>query len=123
MDLCTAHKGPPDQSRAQLQQMASGASMERVAVDIKGPLPRFDKGNRYVLVVVDYFTKWPEEYAIPVQEAEIVADTLVEGMFSRFGASENIHTDQGRNFEFTVFSAMCEQLERKNPNHTFASTE
>ncbi|KAL7841639.1 hypothetical protein SRHO_G00253300 [Serrasalmus rhombeus] len=109
-DLCTAHKGPPDQSRAQLQQLAVGAPVERVAVDIMGPFPRSDKGNHYVLVAMDYFTKWPEAYAIPDQEAGTVADALVEGMFSRFGAAEVIHSDQGRNFEAGVFSAMCERL-------------
>ena len=109
-DLCTAHKGPPEQSRAQLQQLAVGAPMERVAVDIMGPFPRTDKGNRYVLAAMDYFTKWPEAYAIPDQEAETVADALVEGMFARFGAAEVIHSDQGRNFESAVFSAMCDRL-------------
>lgn len=84
--------------------------MERVAVDIMGPFPRTDRGNRFVLVAMDYFTKWPEAYAIPDQEAETVADALVEGMFSRFGAAEVIHSDQGRNFESAVFSAMCERL-------------
>ncbi|KAI4885571.1 hypothetical protein NFI96_007362, partial [Prochilodus magdalenae] len=48
--------------------------------------------------------------AIPDQEAETVADALVEGMFSRFGAAEVIHSDQGRNFESGVFSDMCERL-------------
>uniref|UniRef100_A0A3P9J3I3 Gypsy retrotransposon integrase-like protein 1 n=1 Tax=Oryzias latipes TaxID=8090 RepID=A0A3P9J3I3_ORYLA len=109
-DICTAHKGPPDRSRAELQQLAAGAPMERVAVDIMGPFPRTNRGNRFVLVAMDYFTKWPEAYAIPDQEAVTVADALVEGMFSRFGAAEVIHSDQGRNFESAVFSAMCERL-------------
>ncbi|KAK7919250.1 hypothetical protein WMY93_010534 [Mugilogobius chulae] len=109
-DLCASYKGPPGQSRAELQQLAVGAPMERVAVDIMGPFPRTDKGNRYVLAAMDYFTKWPEAFAIPDQEAETVADTLVEGMFSRFGVAEVLHSDQGRNFESAVFSAMCERM-------------
>lgn len=109
-DLCTAHKGPLDQSHAQLQQLAVGAPMERVAVDVMGPFPRTERGNRYVLAAMDYFTKWPEAYAIPDQEAETVADVLVEGMFARFGAAEYIHSDQGRNFESRVFAAMCDRL-------------
>lgn len=84
--------------------------MERVAVDVMGPLPRSDRGNRYVLSVMDYFTKWPEAYALPDQEAETVVDALVEGMFSRFGVPETIHSDQGRNFESRVFAVMCERL-------------
>lgn len=37
---------------------------------------------------MDYFTKWPEAYMIPNQEAEMVSDALVEGMFNRFGMVE-----------------------------------
>lgn len=44
--------------------------MEKVAVDVVGPLPHADKGNSYVLSAIDYFTKWPEAYALPDQEAE-----------------------------------------------------
>ena len=109
-DPCTARKGPPGRSHAPLQQFLVGGPMERVAVDVVGPLPRSDKGNRYVLSAIDYFTKWPEAYALPDQEAETVVDALVEGMFSRFGVPETIHSDQGRNFESRVFTTMCERL-------------
>lgn len=63
-ESCTAKKGPPKESIAQLQQFPVGTPMERVGVDIVGPLPVTDKGNKYVLSVMDYFTKWPETYAL-----------------------------------------------------------
>ena len=44
-------------------------------MDILGPLPLTPCGNRYVLVVTDYFTKWKESYAILNQEAETVAES------------------------------------------------
>ena len=95
--------------------------MERVGIDILGPFPRTERGKRYILTVMDYFTKWPEAYCLPDQEAETIADALIEGMFSRFGAPEVIHTDQGRNFESRVFAAMCEKLKshktRTTPLH------
>lgn len=84
--------------------------MERVAVDIVGPLPLTDSGNRYVLAAMDYFTKWPEAYALPDQGAETVADALLEGMVCRFGTPERLHSDQGRNFESQVFAALCSKL-------------
>ena len=59
---------------------------------------------------IDYFTKWPEAYAIPDQEAETVVDALVGGMFSHLGVPETLHSDQGRNFESKVFASMCERL-------------
>ncbi|CAI5660323.1 unnamed protein product [Oreochromis niloticus] len=60
-------------------------------------------GNRYVLVAMDYFTKWPEAYAVPDQSATTTAERLVEEMFARFGVPAELHSDQGRNFESKVF--------------------
>ena len=42
-----------------------GMPMECVALDILGSLLLSDSGNQYLLIVVDYFTKWPEAYALP----------------------------------------------------------
>uniref|UniRef100_A0A3P9L4N5 Gypsy retrotransposon integrase-like protein 1 n=1 Tax=Oryzias latipes TaxID=8090 RepID=A0A3P9L4N5_ORYLA len=109
-DSCTARKGPVGRSHAPLQQFPAGFPMERVGIDVLGPFPRSEKGNRFILTAMDYFTKWPEAYCLPDQEAETVVDALVEGMFSRLGVPEAIHTDQGRNFESKVFAAMCEKL-------------
>lgn len=84
-DPCTACKCPPGRSCAPVQQFPVGVPMETVAVDVVGLLPCSTKGNRYVLAAIDYFTKWPEAYTLPDQEAENVVDALVEGMFRRTG--------------------------------------
>ena len=81
--------------------------MERVAIDIIGPLPETEQGNRYLLVAMDYFTKWPEVYPLPNQGAITVARALIGGFFCRFGLPLEIHSDQGRNFESKVFAEMC----------------
>jgi hypothetical protein len=60
-----------------MHQYNVGAPFERVAMDIAGPFPQRDRGNRYLLIAMDYFTKWPEVYPISNQEASTVADTLV----------------------------------------------
>ncbi|KAK2919003.1 hypothetical protein Q8A73_003374 [Channa argus] len=84
--------------------------MERVGVDILGPFPTTEAGNRYILVAMDYFTKWPEAYAVPDQTATTAAQRLVEDMFSRFGVPEELHSDQGRNFESRLFAEVCQRL-------------
>ncbi|KAJ7992703.1 hypothetical protein DPEC_G00281430 [Dallia pectoralis] len=109
-DRCAARKGPPGQSRAQLQQFPVGAPLERIGVDIVGPFPVSEGGNRWVLTAIDYFTKWPEAYALPNQEAETIVNALLGGFISRFGVPETIHSDQGRNFESRVFAEMCQRL-------------
>ena len=65
-----------------MRQYNAGVS---IALDILGPLPLSNKGNKYILVVSDYFTKWPEAYSLPNQEATIVAEVLVKEFISCFG--------------------------------------
>ena len=66
-----------------------------------------DRGNKYIMVVGDYFTKWTECYAIPDQKAPTVDTKLVEEFVARFGVPLELHSDQGRDFESEVFQKMC----------------
>jgi hypothetical protein len=93
-----------------MQQYNVGAPFERIAMDVAGPFPTSDSGNKYVLVVMDYFSKWPEVYPIPNQETTTIADAVVHNWISRFGVPMEVHSDQGRNFESVVFQEMCQML-------------
>ncbi|GBM79542.1 Retrovirus-related Pol polyprotein from transposon 412 [Araneus ventricosus] len=81
-----------------------------MALDILGPLPVTTKGNRYVLVLMDYFTKWPEAIPIPDQEASTVAEELVRAWISRYGVPKILHSDQGTNFNSALFTELCKLL-------------
>jgi transposase InsO family protein len=59
---------------------------------------------------MDYFTKWPEVYAIPNQEASTVVETLVTNFFCRFGIPRELHSDQGRNFESHLVQQVLQRL-------------
>jgi len=63
-----------------------------------GPFRESDRRHRYLLIAMDYFTKWPKIYAVPIQEASTMANALVAN-FCRFGIPMELHSDQGRNFE------------------------
>ena len=64
-------------------------------MDLIGPIaPVTDRGNRYILTMVDYATRYPEATALKSIEAETVAEALVT-MFSRVGIPEEILSDQG----------------------------
>ena len=79
-------------------------------MDILGPLPRTPRGNRYVLVISDYFTKWTESYALPDQTATTIAEKVVSEFVSHFGIPRQIHSDQGTNFESNVMAEICKLL-------------
>ena len=102
-DVCFKIKPSNKTQKAPMKMYGVGEPMERVAVDILGPLPVSTRGNRFIIVIADYFTKWVEAYAVPDHKADTVAKTLVNNFFSRFGIPHSIHTDQGREFESQLF--------------------
>lgn len=107
---CAASKGPRMRTRGSMRRYNVGVPFERIAIDVAGPFPESTRGNKYVLVAMDYFTKWPEVYAIPNQEATTISDVLIANWISRFGVPMELHSDQGRNFESKVFQEVCTTL-------------
>jgi hypothetical protein len=59
---------------------------------------------------MDYFTKWPEAYAIPNQEALTTAEALVKNFFCHFSIPQELHSDQGRNFECRLLQEILQHL-------------
>ncbi|XP_064478117.1 uncharacterized protein LOC135391692 [Ornithodoros turicata] len=71
---------------------------KRMAIDIVGPIkPPSEGGNRYILTVVDYATRFPEAVALPSIETERVAEALLN-IFSRVGLPDEILSDRRSNF-------------------------
>ena len=82
--------------------------MDRVVLDVLGPLSTTGRGNRYTLAVSDYFTKLPKAFAIRDHKAPTVARKLVDEWATGIcGAIQNLHQDQGRDFEIPVFQHMA----------------
>ena len=85
------------------------------------PSPESTQGNKYVLTVTDYFTKWVEIFAIPGQSAVIYARFILNEVIARFGCPYDIQSDQGPNYESAIFSELCHLLEiwktRTTPGH------
>ena len=104
--------------KAPLQPMATGHPMQRVHMDIVGPLPRSEKGNLYILTVQCSFTKWVEAYPLRNQRAVTCASVFVKNWVCRYGVPESIHSDQGRNFESNVFKEMCKLLQMRKTRTT-----
>ena len=104
-----------------MQPIYTGDPFERVAMDIISPLPRTERGNRYILTVVDHFTKHVEVYPLDNKEAFSVARVFLNELVSRFGVPYLIHTDQGTNFESNLFKEIGKLLgiakTRTSPYH------
>ena len=109
-DACASRK-PSKPPKAPLGEAKVYGPMERIAVDIYGPLPRTDSNNAFILVICDCFTKWTEAIALPNQEAITVTKAFVDHFVSRFGVPLTIHSDLGSNFTSKLFSDMCDLLQ------------
>jgi transposase InsO family protein len=59
---------------------------------------------------MDYFTKCPEAYANPYQEASTIAELLITNFFCRFGIPRELHSDQRCNFESRLVQTIVERL-------------
>ena len=66
---CAKRKPSHGRHRAKLKQETATPPMERIAIDVLGPLPRTMSGTEYVMVVCDYFTKCVGCYPLPDQQA------------------------------------------------------
>ncbi|KAJ8962328.1 hypothetical protein NQ318_018307 [Aromia moschata] len=100
-----------------MMQYLFGAPFERVAVDILGPLPATDRGNKYLMVVMDYFSKWHEAVSLPNKEAETVAEAFIN-VIARHGVPLELHSDQGRNFESELWQEVMKILGVKKTRTT-----
>lgn len=81
----------------------------RVGMDILGPLPKSSRGHRYVLVIVDYATRYPEAVPLRTATGKTMAKELFL-LFSRVGIVDEILTDQGSCFMSLVIREMCRLL-------------
>nr|GEZ85780.1 reverse transcriptase domain-containing protein [Tanacetum cinerariifolium] len=83
-----------------------------LGIDFMGPFPS-SKGNKYILVAVDYLSKWVEAKALPTNNARVVVKFL-KSLFSRFGTPKAIISDRGTHFCNDQFSRVMSKLPTLN---------
>nr|GEZ31442.1 hypothetical protein [Tanacetum cinerariifolium] len=102
---------PPETSRAKLHSQEGKISQRDEmpqnsiqvceifdvwGIDFMGPFPS-SKGNKYILIAVDYLSKWVEKKALPINDARVVCKFL-KNLFARFGTPRAIISDRGTHF-------------------------
>ena len=110
-NVCATRKPRTGPKKAPLHQSPVGDRMERVAMDILGPLPTTENGNQYVCVLSDYFTKWAEAYALPDHTAQTIAERLMHEFILKYGIPRVLHSDQGQDFQSKLMTQLCRLLE------------
>jgi len=93
-----------------LHSITSPWPFAKWGVDIVGPMP-LGKGNRkFIVVAVDYFTKWAEAEALATITTENVIKFLWKSVICRFGIPYAMVTDNGKQFDCDRFREWCAEL-------------
>uniref|UniRef100_A0A672HDJ5 Gypsy retrotransposon integrase-like protein 1 n=1 Tax=Salarias fasciatus TaxID=181472 RepID=A0A672HDJ5_SALFA len=83
---------------------------EYTGVDYVGPLPRTANGNAYIIVFVDYFSKWIEVSAVREATAQVAANKFITDIFARHGAPSYLISDRGKPFVSELFEHVVSTL-------------
>ena len=117
---CEAFRSPNPRHQAPLRNISTDHPLQMVFADI-AELPTSRRGYRYILVIIDHFTKYVNIYPMKNQTAETVAKHIFEDYVTEHGIPETLHTDQGRQFESRLVQQLCDKLgirkSRSSPYH------
>ncbi|THD24703.1 Gypsy retrotransposon integrase protein 1 [Fasciola hepatica] len=115
---CATIKNYVPSPKAPMEVVNAGEPGQRDGIDIMEPLPMSKDEDQYVLVMIDYFTKWSEAVALRFQDANSVADAFIRKWVGRYGAPEHLHSDQGSAFESQMLREVCGLLGVKKTRTT-----
>lgn len=87
----------------------TGAKFDEIHMDIVGPLPH-SRGCRYLLTIIDRFSRWLEAIPLPETSAQTVADAFLHHWLGRFGVPRTLTTDRGSNFQSNLFKTLLKNL-------------
>ena len=97
-----------------LHPIPVGEPFYQIGIDIVGPLPRSKKGKRYIVVAIDYLTKWPKAKALSQATAEQVAQFIYEDIICRHGCPMKILSDRGTHFNNKMIQELMQKFEIKH---------
>lgn len=106
--ICQQQKnyGPKKASLLSLPEPGPG---EFVCIDIVGPL-RLSGNFKYLLTMIDNYSKWVEVSPLSSIDANSVANTFIKAWIYRWGPPVTLHSDRGTQFESSLMAAVCEIL-------------
>ncbi|MGL5708461.1 MAG: reverse transcriptase domain-containing protein [Aeromonas sp.] len=87
-----------------------GEAFERVGIDLMGPFKTTKRGNKFIVVGIDYLTKFIEIDAIKEKNATNIVDFIYSKIILNHGCPNNILTDNGKEFNNSMVKLLCEKL-------------
>lgn len=107
---CQLKKQSVSKRIGKLQPLVSTAVMDKVGIDYVGPFPLTARGNRYIIVCVDYFTRYAITKPLPDSTAATTALFLLEEVCCKHGVPKSILSDQGPQFRSRLITELTKLL-------------
>nr|XP_023884720.1 uncharacterized protein K02A2.6-like [Quercus suber] len=117
-DQCQKHAPLIHQLVSQLNPISRSWPFAQWGLDILGPFPWATGNRRFVIVAVDYFTKWAEAEALGNIRDTDVKKFVWKKIVTRFGVPESLISDNGLQFDSKAFHIFCKDLGIKNKYST-----
>ena len=95
---CQTRKSPKTTPAGLLQCIKVERPFQKIGIDLLGPFTTSHSGNKIIIVVVDYLTKWVELEALPTGKADVVTTFFVNRVVLRHGLPETMISDRGKCF-------------------------
>ena len=109
-DACQRIKPTPKSTKEETVKLSASEKCEKVYVDICGPLRETRKKKRYIMAMVDHFSRYVILRSISKQDEHTIVETIKDGWVNRFGSPREIHTDCGKAFESKVFQEWVKEI-------------
>ena len=99
--------------------MSSPMAICSLGMDVIGTIElAASNGHTFILVAIDYFTKWVEVASYKLITKNMVADFVRNNLICRFGVPESISTDNGENLNSHFMREICEKFKITHQNST-----
>src|SRR5947207_13416979 len=82
----------------------------QIGIDFVKPLSRTKRGKKYIIVAIDYLTKWPEARAVSEATTDATAQFLYEQIICQHGCPQIILSDRGTHFNNNTIKALTEKF-------------
>uniref|UniRef100_A0A3P9MP57 Gypsy retrotransposon integrase-like protein 1 n=1 Tax=Oryzias latipes TaxID=8090 RepID=A0A3P9MP57_ORYLA len=106
-ETCQKYKPGNCKPSGLLQNITVNKPGEMLGIDLMGPFPRSKKSNVFLLVVVDYYSKWVELFPLRDSKTPRIIKILIEEIFTRWGVPQYLVSDRGPQFTSSLLIDLC----------------
>ncbi|KAL7077691.1 hypothetical protein ACQ4LE_003040 [Meloidogyne hapla] len=107
---CQLRHSPNPPYRAEMQMAPSNTLFAKVGIDLAGPFPMTQSGNKYIMNIIYWFTKYVISVPVPDAKALTLAKAFLTNCYLRFGGCIELITDNATAFTSEFFKNFCSML-------------